>query len=289
MKVKSVLLTSIVVVAWGSAFPILKLVLAETNPITLGFLRFLLATPILVLYAHLSYGKEFWSVFTEEPLLLALMGLTGVVGYHVLQNFAAEETSPTVQSIIISSNPMMVAILSSILLKERVGKSRVVGIALGFTGVILIVISDSYSASTIPSSLVGELLSIGAAFCWALYSVLSKRLSANHSAVELTASSMVFGTFFFLPAVYFTGKPQLPTSPLVWLGTLELSLISSCLAYALWNHLISKRDASRVSISLFLIPVVSAAISVIFLAESLLPTTVVGMMMVTAGILVAER
>ncbi len=289
MKAKTVLLTTVVVVAWGSAFPILKVVLTEVSPVTLGFIRFLAATPFLVLYSRLKYGKGYWNTFMESPLLLGLMGLTGVTGYHVLQNLAAEITSPTNQSIIISSNPIMVTALGALILKEKIGKNRILGIALGFAGVLLIVLSDNYAMSSVSTSLVGELLSVCAAFSWALYSILSRKLSASHTALELTASSMVFGTIFFIPVVYLTGNPHLPTSLLVWLGVAELSLISSCLAYALWNHLLSQRDASTVSLSLFLIPVVSATISVTFLSESLSSTTVVGMVMVIIGILIAER
>lgn len=289
MKAKTVLLMVFVVLAWGSAFPIVKVVLAETTPVTLGFIRFLVATPILVLYARLRSGRNYWRTFIEKPFLLALMGLTGVMGYHVLQNFAAEVTSPTSQSIIVSSNPIMVTLLSAVLLKERIGKTRILGIAIGFAGVLLIVLSENPTASISSSSFVGELLNIGAAFSWAIYCVLSRKLATSHTAIELTATSMVFGTVFFLPVLYLRENPHLPTSLPVWVGIVELSLVSSCLAYALWNHLLSQEDASKVSISLFLIPVVSAAISVALLAEPLSPMDIIGMAMVISGVLVAER
>lgn len=277
-----------VVLVWGSAFPLVKVVLAEVSPVTLGFIRFLVATPFLVLYAYLRHGKGYWRTFVENPFLLALMGLTGVMGYHVLQNLAVEVTSPTSQSIIISSNPIMVTLLSAVLLKEKIGKMRMLGIAIGFAGVLIIVLSENSTMSN-GSSLVGELLNVGAAFSWALYCVLSRKLSTTHAAIELTATSMVFGTLFFLPVMYLRETPHLPTSLPVWLGVAELSLVSSCLAYALWNYLLSQEDASKVSISLFLIPVVSAAISVTLLSEPLSFTVIVGMVMVIIGVLVAER
>ncbi len=289
MKAKTVLLMLFVVLIWGSAFPLVKAVLVETTPVTLGFIRFLIATPILVLYAQLRRGREYWRTFTQSPLLLALMGLTGVMGYHVLQNLAAKVTSPTNQSIIISSNPIMVTLLSAVLLKEKIGKNKILGIAIGFTGVLLIVLSENPLASAISSSFVGELLNIGAAFSWAIYCVLSKKLTTSHTAIELTANSMVFGTVFFLPVAYLYEDPHLPTSLPVWLGIAVLSLVSSCLAYALWNHLLSQEDASKVSISLFLIPVVSATISVALLAEPLSSTVIIGMVLVIVGVLIAER
>lgn len=289
MKAKTILLMVFVVLVWGSAFPLVKVVLAEVSPVTLGFIRFLVATPFLVLYAYLRHGKGYWSTFAQNPFLLALMGLTGVMGYHVLQNLAAEVTSPTSQSIIISSNPIMVTLLSAALLKEKIGKTRILGIAIGFAGVLVIVLSENSAMSSGSSSLVGELLNVGAAFSWALYCVLSRKLATSHAAIELTATSMVFGTLFFLPVMYLRESPRLPTSLPVWLGVAELSLVASCLAYALWNYLLSQEDASKVSISLFLIPVVSAAISVTLLSEPLSFTVIVGMVLVIIGVLVAER
>jgi len=289
LKAKTILLMLFVVLAWGSAFPLVKVVLAEVSPMTLGFIRFLVATPFLVLYAYVEHGKGYWRTFVENPLLLALMGVTGVTGYHLLQNLAAEVSSPTSQSIIISSNPIMVALLSAVLLEEKIGKTKLVGIAIGFAGVLVIVLSENSTAFGGSSNLVGDLLNVGAAFSWAVYSVLSKKLATTHSAIELTATSMVFGTLFFVPVVYLRERPQLPTSLPVWLGVAELSLIASCLAYAVWNYLLSQEDASKVSISLFLIPVVSAAISVTLLSEPLTFPIIVGMVMVITGVLVAER
>jgi len=139
------------------------------------------------------------------------MGLTGVMGYHVLQNVAAEVTSPTSQSIIVSSNPIMVALLSAALLKEKIGKTRILGIAIGFTGVLLIVLSENPVASANSSNFIGELFNVGAAFSWTSYYVLSRKLNTSHAAIELTATSMVFGTVFFLPVVYLRENPRLPT------------------------------------------------------------------------------
>jgi len=99
---------------------------------------------------------------------------------------------------------------------------------------------------------------------------------------------MVFGTVFFLPVLYLREKPHLPTSLPVWADIAELSLVSSCLAYALWNHLLSQEDASKVRISL-LIPVVSATISITLLAKPLSSTVIMGMVMVIVGVLAAER
>jgi drug/metabolite transporter (DMT)-like permease len=289
LKANTILLMLFVVLAWGSAFPLLKVVLTEVSPMTLGLIRFLVASPFLVLYAYVAHGRGYWRTFVENPFLLILMGLTGVTGYNLLQNLAAEVSSPMSQSIIISSNPMMVALLSAILLKEKIGRTRMLGIAIGFAGVLTIVLSEDSTAFSGSSSLVGDLLNVGAALSWALYSVLSKKLTTSHSAIELTATSMVFGTLFFVPVVYLRENPQLPTSLPVWLGVAELSLIASCLAYAVWNYLLSQEDASRVSISLFLIPVVSTAISVTLLSEPLSLPIIVGMIMVIIGVLVAER
>lgn len=289
MKPKNLILLTLIVLIWGSAFPLVKIALSEVPPVTLGFLRFLIATPILVLYAYFKDRKSFKAMLSKNLVSLILMGLTGVAGYQVFQNIGVEYTSATSSSIIISSNPIILAILSIPLLKEKVDAVRALGIAVGFSGVITIILAESQGLQAASSNLIGDILSLGGGLSWAIYSVIGRRLKTLNNPTGLTAASMIFGTFFLLPPIYALENTHLPATILVWLAVVALSLGASCLAYALWNQVLSEEEASKVGVSLFLVPVVTTVLSVIILSEPFTLSILAGMSLVLLGVFIAER
>jgi len=289
LRARTLTWLTLIVLMWGSAFPLVKVALSEVPPVTLGFLRFLLATPILVLYAYLKDGKGLKTVLLKNPISLVVMGMTGVMGYQVFQNIGVNLTSASNSSIIVSSNPIIIALLSGPLLRERMTRTRALGIAVGFSGVLAIILSESPGSSTVSSSFVGDVFSLGAALSWAIYSVVCRRLAPHYAPTGLTAASMAFGTIFLLPPMYLLEDPHLPTTLQVWLALAALSLGASCLAYALWNNVLSEEEASKAGVALFLIPVVAATLSVAFLSEPFTVPLLVGMVLVFLGILIAER
>ena len=289
MRARTLIWLALIVLMWGSAFPLVKIALSEVPPVTLGFLRFLIATPILALYSYLQDRKSLKTVLLKNPIPLIVMGMTGVMGYQVFQNIGVKLTSASNSSIIISSNPIIIALLSGPLLRERMTRTRALGITIGFSGVLAIIMSESQGSSTSSSSLIGDVFSLGAALSWAIYSVVGRRLAPHYAPTGLTAASMAFGTIFLLPPMYLLEVPRLPTTVQVWLALAALSLGASCLAYALWNKVLSEEEASKAGVALFLIPVVAAALSVAFLSEPFTLPLLTGMILVFSGVLISER
>lgn len=289
MRAKNLVRLTLIVLLWGSAFPLIKIALSEVPPVALGLLRFLVATPILTLYAYVKDAEGFRALFRNNVLMLILMGLTGVMGYHVFQNIGIQHTSATNSSIIISSNPIILAILSILFLKEKVNATQALGIVIGFAGVVTIILTESRGLPIGTSSLVGDLLSLGGGISWAVYSIFGKRLSNHVNPTALTAASMIFGTIFLIPPALLLETPHLPTTSAVWFVIVALSLGASCLAYVLWNQVLSEEEAFRVGVSLFLMPVVTTALSVALLSEPLTLFIVAGMGLVLSGVFITER
>lgn len=289
MKAKNLVRLTLIVLLWGSAFPLIKIALLEVPPVTLGFLRFLVATPILTLYAYVKDAKGFRALFRSNVPALILMGLTGVMGYHVFQNIGIQHTSATNSSIIISSNPIILAALSILFLREKVEVTQALGIVIGFAGVVTIILTEGRGLQIGTSSLVGDLLSLGGGISWAVYSIFGKRLSNHVNPTALTAASTIFGTIFLIPPTLLLETPHLPTTSVVWFAIVTLSLGASCLAYVLWNQVLSEEEAFRVGVSLFLMPVVTTALSVALLSEPLTLFIVAGMGLVLLGVFITER
>lgn len=83
--------------------------------------------------------------------------------------------------------------------------------------------------------------------------------------------------------------PYLPTSNVIWLAIIALSLGASCLAYVLWNQVLSEEETARVGVSLFLMPVVTTVLSVTFLSEPFTLFMLAGMGLVLLGVFITER
>jgi drug/metabolite transporter (DMT)-like permease len=88
------------------------------------------------------------------------------MSYQVCQNVGVKLTSATNSSIIISSDPIMIAVLAAVILKERMNLARAGGILAGFIGVLIIILSEGQRASMGSSALSGDILSLGAALSW---------------------------------------------------------------------------------------------------------------------------
>jgi len=289
MKAKNLVWLTVIVLLWGSAFPLVKIALSEVPPITLGFLRFLIATPILMLHAYMSDSTSLRALFRNHASALIVMGLTGVMGYHVFQNIGIQHTSATNSSLLISSNPIILAVLSSLFLREKVKATQATGIVIGFFGVMAIILTEDQGLPVGTSGLVGDLLSLGGGVLWAVYSIVGKRFSTRISPTGLTAASTIIGTACLIPPTFLLETPHLPTTGGGWLAIVALSLGPTCLAYVLWNQVLSEEAASRVGASLFLIPVVTTALSVALLSEPLTLFMLAGMGLVLSGVFITER
>ena len=139
--------------------------------------------------------------------------------------------------------------------------------------------------------MIGNLILIGAALTWGLYSVLIKRLSQYGSVLELSMYAFLGGVPFSMTAAGFEHKL------IVWhainagviLGVLYLGIVSTALAMYLWNYALAKLDAGIVSLLFFAQPIVGASLGVIFLGEVLGIGFWVGGALISAGLLLAAR
>jgi len=287
MKIKSFLMLSIVVFLWGSSFTLLKLGLEEISPINLAFLRFLLVLPFFIVFTYFQDNHAFdKSIFRDWKILLAL-GLTGVTLYHVFQNFGLRLTTASNSSLIISANPVFIALLDHFYLKEEMTWKRVFGMTLAFLGIILIIGPSRLTFD--PMGVIGDLLSLGAGLSWAFYSVFGKKILSNYGAQRVTMFSMIFGTLFLFPILLVSEKPALPTSIWLWFLLLILSLLCSGIAYLFWYKALEEVSPTKVGVFLFFLPVVSVSVAHLVLLESLDVSFAIGALFVMLGVIITQR
>ncbi|MEM4405739.1 MAG: DMT family transporter [Candidatus Methanomethylicaceae archaeon] len=284
MKLKSTLLLIVTVLLWGSSFVFIKLGLGEIAPLTLALLRFLIATPFLLILVGLTSGFE---GFVKGWKHMLILGLTGVTAYHAFQNIGMSMTSASESSIIIASNPIFIALCSRHFLKERLQPIGVAGIILAFVGVFTIVLRNGASLGN--SSTLGNLLCLGSVFAWTAYSIYGKQKLKENNANEITAYSSLFGTILLAPLALISEGLKLPTSFVPWISLLALGLLCSAVAYLFWYKALELLPASEAGSYLFLIPVIASTLAYFILGERLDLLFFVGALLVIIGVIMTTR
>jgi drug/metabolite transporter (DMT)-like permease len=280
-----------VMVAWGSTYVITKSALEEIPPLLLAFLRFTIASAILLVLAQARGGPR--RLPTPVPWAsLALMGLTGITIFYLGFNLGLIYTSAADGALIQGAIPAATVGLSAALLGERLTRARAFGVALSVVGVGLILLAAG-GPSTGSNRLLGDLLMLTTVAAWAVYTVLGRRLR-EAELLAVTAYSTAFGTLLLLPGAAYdlAVGPARSISAVSWgswLAVLYLGIVCSALCYLFWNWSLQHLDASQAGNFINVIPVVGVASSAVVLGESIAAGQLLGGALVLVGVWLVIR
>ena len=219
--------------------------------------------------------------------VVVLLGLLGNTLFHGLLISGVHRTSPGHAAIIVAMSPVLSALLARLLYGEAVGARRGTGIGLGFLGVALIVARGGPGFS----SILGDLLCLGASLSWALYTVIGKPLLARATPLAVTTWATLIGALPLLPF----GAPGLhevrwaELSLGQWLLLAYLSIGTIALANLLWYMALARTATTRVVGFSFLIPLIATTIAVLAGQETLTASLALGALAVLAGVALAHR
>lgn len=274
------------IVIWGTTFISTKILLADFQPVEILFFRFILG--FLVLLA--ACPKRLRAADCKQELTFAAAGLCGICLYYLLENIALTFTLASNVGVIISAAPFFTAILARLLMgpEEKLGARFFAGFALAMAGIILI----SFSGSRLELNPMGDLLAAAAAFVWACYSILTRKISSfGYPVILSTRRTFFYGILFMLPALVFFDF-QLNISRFangVYLfNILYLGLGASALCFVTWNFAVKQLGAVKTSVYIYMVPVITAVTSVLILGEPLTALAGTGTMLALAGLFLSE-
>ncbi len=269
---------------WGVNFSVVKVSLVEMSPLAFNSLRFTLASALTLGALRLVEGdigfarKDWWR----------LLGL-GIIGNTCYQLFFINGVNLTTagnSSLILASTPIFVSIIGTIVGLERLGKRAWLGIFLSFLGIAAIVFCSGQDLSLAGGTTLGDLLILGAAMCWSVYTVLAKPFMERYSPLKMTALAMVSGTFFLdlcsVPA--WLAQDWAAVSWKGWLGLAFSSSMGIALAYIIWNLGVGKVGGSRTAVYSNLVPVVALITAWLTLGERIFLLQIVGAIVIFVGI-----
>ena len=279
----SALLTILI---WGTTFISTKVLLVDFQPVEILFFRFVMGLlALLIVYPHRMKGTT-----RKQELTFVVAGLCGVCLYYLLENIALTYTMASNVGVIISVAPFFTAILSHLFLKqdEKLRANFFIGFVVAMAGIALI----SFNGSTLQLNPVGDLLALLAAFLWACYSILTRKISSfGYNTILTTRRVFFYGILFMIPALFlFDFKLDLSrfTNMTYLLNILFLGLGASALCFVTWNFAVKLLGAVKTSIYIYLVPVITVAASVLILHEPFTWMTGMGTVLTLAGLLLSE-
>ena len=259
------------------------------NPLDLGFLRFLTATPIMIILLLLRRKKS--TIPRKELPSLIILGLTGVTFLYVFQFLGILYTTASASSVLINTNVIFIAILSLIIFKEQYTKKKTIGIFLSFLGVIIIIFSNIQNEHASWDSLfvIGCVLILLSAFCWAIYSIVGKRLLATYDSLTVTTYGFILGTVMYIPFIIFSIPSTIQTITWNgWIAVLYLAIFCSVFGYLGWYYALQRTDASKAAVFLNLIPLFTILLSLIY-GEIPTPIFLGGAILIILGVYLTQK
>lgn len=249
-----------------------KLGLREIPPFTFMFLRFLIAS-LLILPFYLKSPippRRLW-----PPILISLFSSANIF----LFAFGIRLTTATVSQVIYSIIPIITAILAHFLVKERFNQKKIVGIALGFFGLIFII--------GLPQTFTGNFLLLIGAVLYSFYPVLSKKIQLKYSPIDLTAvfifTTAVIGGLFSLTELKQVPMWLITASTQAWFSLIFVAIIGTIIYYWLTQEAIKHGSAVIGSMILYLQPVTTYLWAYFVLNEQLTWEIVIGGGLVICG------
>lgn len=276
------LLAGLTVLIWGTTYVATKTLLRSYQPLEILLIRFTMAYAIL------------WAVHPRRPAIRRLsdelaffaLGLTGITLYFILEVYALKLSYASNVGFIVSTIPLLTALLARATGGGRRFGWRELGCYLiGLGGVFLILFNGYFVLKLNPK---GDLLALGCALVWAVYSLMTNRVARDYGRLMVVRKTIFYGLATMVPALAFLevspGRIAAGLTPLVLANLLYLACIASVACLVMWNVAIARIGAIRTSSFIYFVPLITMASSALWLKEKITPAALAGGAMILGGV-----
>jgi drug/metabolite transporter (DMT)-like permease len=283
-KKKAVLLTVLAGFLWGTSFPAIKIGLQYMDAYTFVFLRFLTAS--LVMLAILLFKQGFSFNFSQKRLVLFLGVVNGVA--YLMEYVGMVFTTASKSSLLINLSAVWVALLCPIVLRERLGAKKTVGVTVSLLGVFLTTTNLNFTSLS-QGTILGDLLVVGAGVAWAVFMVYNKPVAeSSKSLVQPMTLLLVCTLLPLLPIAPFSAGVVFSLPLEAWLAILFTAVLCWVVPYYLWLKGLQHLSPATSAIVLLTEIVVAVTISTLFLGEIFTVISGIGAVLIVIAILIVS-
>ncbi len=274
---------AVTLLLWASAFVAIRHLGHDVGPGALSLGRLLVAS--VVLAALVFRRPRRWPASRDWPLLL-LCGAAWLGVYNLALNAAEQRIDAGTAALVVQIGPLLVALLATVFLKERMTRWLAIGMVVGFAGVVVI---GRGSAEGGNGDLAGVLLAGLAAVTYAIGVLAQKPLLRRLPGLEVTFIACLVGVAVCLP---WTGElvhvvQTRSATDLAWIA--YLGVFPTAIAFSTWAFALSRTDAGKMALTTFLVPFLATGLAWLLLDEVPAVTAFVGGVLCIAGVLLTRR
>ncbi len=287
MNARAHLSLLVVVVVWAGSFSVIKKLLDDGVAAgDIAILRYLVAAPGFAYILWRARGLP--GLTRADAVRVASAGLLVVVGYHMFLNMGTRYTTAGIAALVVALAPGLTMLLAFAVGLERISKRRVVGLAVAFAGVAIVVGLGANSDLSFASAK-GPLIVLGAPLAFALYNVILKPLLGRYDLLALTAATSLVGTLGLAPFVRgSTVDTAVDATVSEGALLLYLGVLATLLGYIFWNAGLKGLGPTRAVTYAYAIPPLAVTFGAVFLDEPVTIWLALGGVLVVGGIAAAQ-
>lgn len=254
----------ITVAVWGVTFISTKVLISSgLTPTWIFITRFAIAYLCILTISH----RQLWAGSLKDELLMAAMGLTGGSLYFISENTALQFTYASNVSLIICATPILTMALDLLVYKNKVQLRAIIGSLIALCGVTIVILNGSLNLGLNPK---GDFLTLLAAFFWAAYCMLLKKLNTRYSNLLITRKVFFYGFASALLLCFSEPAPEIPAGDTliqVVLNLLFLGVVASFLCYIMWNNAVKILGPDKTANYIYFTPLITILASAAILEE----------------------
>ena len=272
-------------VLWSTVFLLARVLAGEVSPVELSFWRWFVAFLAILPFTAVSVWRH-RALIREHLLLVWAAGVLGFTLFSVLVFKAGHTTQATNLSLIAASSPIFMALLSRFFLGERLSSRQKTGLLIAAGGVLVLVLRGDFSRLAKLAFAEGDLWMLGAAFLFALYSVLIKRRPAGLPQTDFLCVMLGMGSLSLFPFLFremTLPSYHIPSMPHI-LALLFMGIGPSLLGYYCWNLAVAKVGAARAGVIYYSVPLFSSIEATFILHEYVTLAQIAGGALIIGGI-----
>jgi drug/metabolite transporter (DMT)-like permease len=273
-------------VVWGSSAAVMRKMALDLAPENSIALRYVILAAIFVPALFVTKG---WRVRLEDWPRLLFSSIVGMLGYNWFVNEGFARVAAGFGTVITMVEPIIIAVLAALVLKEKLSASIYAGMAVSVIGAITLFWPDIVQSTATPVDLYGICSLVIACTCWAIYTIAAKPLLEPYGSFNVTAWTLL------LSAPVLIGLASKPIPALMisltgrqWGMLLYLVIPNALLGTLFWNYGSARLPGAMVGSFLYLIPVVAVIAGALLLAEPITFNLVAGGLVMLAGVAIAQ-
>ncbi|HEY0812382.1 MAG TPA: DMT family transporter [Pseudonocardia sp.] len=283
VRTSALLAVVVTVLAWASAFVVIRSVSTHYDPGPLALGRLLVGT--LALGVSVLVSRGWVTPNRREWLLIAVSGVAWFAAYNVALGAAEQRVDAGTTAMLVNVGPILIALFAGLLLGEGFPRWLVLGALVAFAGAMLVGVATTQGTSDIW----GTVLCLVAAVTYAVGVLAQKPAVRRLPAVQVTFLSCAIGAVVCLPfapglARDVAAAPAATTGWLVYLG-----LVPTALAFSTWAYALARMDAGRLGVSTYAVPPITIALGAALLGEVPPPLAIVGGLICLVGVGLSRR